>query len=236
MDNARGQWKPYRGWFGTFVENVVQGTARDLLAAAIDRLESRGIPVVFHCHDEVTIEVPVGSLSDADFLAILLELPDWATGLPLGGKVHSGPHYLEAPDEPALRWLMPDPDAGARAGDRRLCRRHATGHRRPIDDPALVEREDDEDYVTNLPDHVAPLTEMVELPLAPGNKVVCPFHEDADPSCTIYAGPFSLLWLRRARQPTGLADAGRGHDHGGGHHHHQGLALGTGDRAKIRQR
>jgi DNA polymerase len=27
MDNARAQWKPYRGWFGTFVENVVQGTA-----------------------------------------------------------------------------------------------------------------------------------------------------------------------------------------------------------------
>ena len=39
MDNARGQWKPYRGWFGTFVENVVQGTARDLLAAAIERFE-----------------------------------------------------------------------------------------------------------------------------------------------------------------------------------------------------
>ena len=37
MDNARGQWKPYRGWFGTFVENVVQGCARDLLATAIDR-------------------------------------------------------------------------------------------------------------------------------------------------------------------------------------------------------
>jgi DNA polymerase bacteriophage-type len=60
MDNAHGQWKPYRGWFGTFVENVVQGTARDLLAAAIERFETRGIPVVFHCHDEVTIEVPVG--------------------------------------------------------------------------------------------------------------------------------------------------------------------------------
>ena len=82
MDNARGQWKPYRGWFGTFVENVVQGTARDLLAAAIDRLESRDIKVVFHCHDEVTVEVPIGSLSDTGFLAILLELPDWATGLP----------------------------------------------------------------------------------------------------------------------------------------------------------
>jgi DNA polymerase len=40
MDNARGQWKTYRGWFGTFVENVVQGTARDLLAAAIERFET----------------------------------------------------------------------------------------------------------------------------------------------------------------------------------------------------
>ena len=68
MDNARGQWKPYRGWFGTFVENVVQGTARDLLAAAIERFETRGIDVVFHCHDEVTVEVPIGSLSDAEFL------------------------------------------------------------------------------------------------------------------------------------------------------------------------
>ena len=35
-DNARGKWSDYRGWFGTFIENVVQGTARDLLAAAID--------------------------------------------------------------------------------------------------------------------------------------------------------------------------------------------------------
>ena len=33
----------------------------------------------------------------------------------------------------------------------------------PIDDPALVEREDDEDYVANLADNVAPLTELVEL-------------------------------------------------------------------------
>ena len=43
FDNARGQWKPCRGWFGIFVENVVSGIARDLLAAAIDRL--RGLVV-----------------------------------------------------------------------------------------------------------------------------------------------------------------------------------------------
>jgi DNA polymerase len=108
MDNARGQWKPYRGWFGTFVENVVQGTARDLLAAAIERFETRGIPVVFHCHDEVTVEVPVGSLSDDEFRDVLLKLPSWAAGLPLGGKVHSGSRYLAPPEEPAQPLVNPD--------------------------------------------------------------------------------------------------------------------------------
>ena len=55
-----GKWTDYRGWFGTFVENVVQGTARDLLAAAIERFEARGIPVVLTVHDEVVAEVPTG--------------------------------------------------------------------------------------------------------------------------------------------------------------------------------
>src|SRR5262249_28322609 len=92
-----GQWKPARAWFGTLVENVVQGTARDLLAAALLRFEARGLPVVFHCHDEVVVEVPKGSISEQEVLAILLEPPAWAEGLPLGGKVHSGPLYLDAP-------------------------------------------------------------------------------------------------------------------------------------------
>src|SRR5262249_15348295 len=73
FDNARGQWKPARAWFGTLVENVVQGSARDLLAAALLRFEAHGLPVVFHCHDEVVIEVPEGSISEAEVLAILLE-------------------------------------------------------------------------------------------------------------------------------------------------------------------
>src|SRR5262245_20069304 len=75
FDNARGQWKPARAWFGTLVENVVQGSARDLLAAALLRFEARGLPVVFHCHDEVVIEVPEGSITEAEVLAILLEPP-----------------------------------------------------------------------------------------------------------------------------------------------------------------
>jgi hypothetical protein len=206
MDNARGQWKTYRGWFGTFVENVVQGTARDLLAAAIERFETRGIDVVFHCHDEVTVEVPIGSLSDSEFLEILLKLPSWAIGLPLGGKVHSGSHYLAPPEQPATP-LDSDESALDQAIDS-----YIDDDIGPIDDPALVEREDDEDFVANLADGVAPLTELVSLPLTPDNKVSCPFHEDAEPSCTIYPDHFHcfgcgehgsrLDWLVRAEGMT----------------------------------
>ena len=38
------------------------------------------------------------SVSEQEVLALLLEPPAWATGLPLGGKVHAGQLYLEAPE------------------------------------------------------------------------------------------------------------------------------------------
>ena len=168
----------------------MQGTARDLLAAAIERFESRGIPVVFHCHDEVTAEVPIGSLSDAEFLEILLNPPPWAVGLPLGGKVHSGPHYLAPPEEPAQPLTTPDPDDEIldEAVDSFI--EETRDDLGKIDDPALMEREDDEDFVANLADNVAPLTELVSEPLTSDNKVSCPFHEDPEPSCTIYPDHF----------------------------------------------
>ena len=213
MDNARGQWKAYRGWFGVFVENVVQGTARDLLAAAIDRLESRGIPVVFHCHDEVTIEVPLGALSDDAFLSILLELPNWATGLPLGGRVHSGEHYLEPPEHPAEPLLAAESDGECDL--ERAIEVYFDDTRQDIgtiDDLMDLERDDDAEFVANLPDHVAPLTELVGLPLSSGNKVMCPFHDEFDPSCVIYPDHFHcfgcsehgsrLDWLMRVEGMT----------------------------------
>jgi DNA polymerase len=100
FDNARGGWRRTRGWYGTFVENLIQGTARDLLVAALLRFDARGFSIVFHCHDEVVIETPENAISDADTLAILLEPPAWAAGLPLNGKVHAGPLYLAEPETP----------------------------------------------------------------------------------------------------------------------------------------
>jgi hypothetical protein len=207
-DNACGQWKLYRGWFGTFVENVVQAVARDLLAAAIDRCEARGLNVVFHCHDEVTVEVPIATLSDTEFLAILREPPSWADGLPLNGKVHSGLHYLEAPKEPATPLLTRESEDAVleQAIDDFI--EETCDDIGPIDDPTQVEREDDEDFVANLPDDYAPLTDLISVPLSSDNKVNCPFHVDEEPSCTIYPDHFHcygcgehgdrLDWLMRA--------------------------------------
>ena len=86
----------------------------------------------------------------------------------------------------------------------------------PIDDPAQAEREDDEDFVADLADNVAPLTELVSLPLTPDNKVSCPFHDDPEPSCTIYPDHFHcfgcgerggrLDWLTRVEGMT-MAEA-----------------------------
>ena len=205
LDNARGQWKPYRGWFGSFVENVVQGVARDLLAAAIDRFESRGIDVVLHCHDEVTVEIPTGMLTDAAFLGILLELPNWAAGLPLAGKVHSGPHYLAPPDQPAQPLAALDADAAVleQAIDSYIDREDIGEI-----DPAALEHEDEADFIANA---APPLNELVSLPLSNG-KVCCPFHDDAEPSCAIYPDHFHcfgcgergsrLDWLIRVEEMT----------------------------------
>jgi hypothetical protein len=167
---------------------VVQGCARDLLAAALLRFEIRALPVVFHCHDEVVIEVPEGSISESEVLAILLERPAWAMGLPLGGKVHTGPLYLEESDNPAqpkdvatapaesiepIETVDSAIDAFVAGAD-------------PLPATKAIEREAEEDFLASLDETVAPLTDLVSLPLDSANRVSCPFHDDPNPSCSIY--------------------------------------------------
>jgi hypothetical protein len=201
-DNARGQWKRVRAWFGTTVENVVQGTARDLLAAALLRFEARGLPVAMHCHDEAVVEAPEGSVSDEDVLALLLEPPAWAAGLPLNGTVHSGALYLDKPETPA----EPLPVTGSAAVEQVLDAFVAEAE--PLPATKMVERGADEAFLVSLDATVAPLTELVLLPMDSSNRVSCPFHDDPNPSCSIYPDHFHchacgahgsrLEWLQEA--------------------------------------
>jgi DNA polymerase len=73
-------------WGGTLAENVTQRMARDVMAEAVIRLEEAGLPVVFHAHDEVILEVDIGSREEAkkEAEAIMQKAPAWCPDLPLG--------------------------------------------------------------------------------------------------------------------------------------------------------
>lgn len=78
-----GKWGRIETYGPKLVENIVQGTARDLLAEAMIRLRKRGYQIVMHIHDEAVLEVPdrVGSVKEV--CSIMAEQPEWAVGLPL---------------------------------------------------------------------------------------------------------------------------------------------------------
>ena len=81
-DRARVPYKPLHG--GIITENIVQAVARDILVAALRRLEEAGWPVVTHIHDEVVCEIPADkrSLSEEALITEVSEImchpPSWA--------------------------------------------------------------------------------------------------------------------------------------------------------------
>ncbi len=82
-------------WGGKLFENMVQATARDVMAEAIVKLEAAGLPVVLHVHDEVICEVPEADVeqAQAELISIMTTPPDWATGLPLAVECHVRSEY-----------------------------------------------------------------------------------------------------------------------------------------------
>lgn len=78
-----GKWGRIETYGPKLVENIVQGTARDLLAEAMLRLKKRGYQIVMHIHDEAVMEVPDGMGSVREVCSIMAEQPEWAVGLPL---------------------------------------------------------------------------------------------------------------------------------------------------------
>ena len=54
------KWTRIESYGAKFCENIVQATARDVLAEAMLRLEKKGFDIVCHIHDEVVLEVPEG--------------------------------------------------------------------------------------------------------------------------------------------------------------------------------
>lgn len=84
VDSTTRQWGQTDTYGGKLCENVTQAICRDLLAAAIVRLEKAGFPVVLHVHDEIVCEVDADDESaEARMSAIMSEVPPWAAGFPI---------------------------------------------------------------------------------------------------------------------------------------------------------
>ena len=87
------KWSRIETYGPKLVENIVQGTARDLLAEAMLRVEKKGYPIVMHCHDEIIAEVPDGIGSVDEMCEVMAVQPVWAEGLPLRADGYSCSFY-----------------------------------------------------------------------------------------------------------------------------------------------
>jgi DNA polymerase bacteriophage-type len=109
---SRGKgWHRERAWSGLFVENIVQAIANRVLRAAMLRLHRdtlsvpaiqaylRGLPeqartaISLHVHDEVVLDLPVGSYPIDRFRRVLTAKESWMGDLPIAADIWIHPRY-----------------------------------------------------------------------------------------------------------------------------------------------
>ncbi|MBU5677889.1 DNA polymerase [Alkaliphilus sp. MSJ-5] len=83
MEQTKKKWSANRTYGGRLVENLIQAIARDCLAESLTRLDKEGYKIVMHVHDEVVLDVPIGTGSVEHVTAIMGQEIDWAKALPL---------------------------------------------------------------------------------------------------------------------------------------------------------
>jgi DNA polymerase bacteriophage-type len=93
INSATHQWERQQLYGGKLTENAVQAICRDLLAAALLRVEAAGYPIVLHVHDEIVAEVPEGTGDVGDFERLMAEAPDWADGFPIKAEGWRGKRF-----------------------------------------------------------------------------------------------------------------------------------------------
>lgn len=92
-DTYTRKWTDCFAHGGLLFNNAVQGTARDIEAEGMTRVEAAGYAIVLTVHDEVVCEVPEAFGSVAEFESLMVALPEWAAGLPVAAEAWSGPRY-----------------------------------------------------------------------------------------------------------------------------------------------
>ncbi|MCH7228586.1 DNA polymerase [Haloferula sp. A504] len=86
-----------RFYGGRLAENLVQATARDVFAEGLLRIERAGIPIAFHCHDEVVCEVPADTAAEAatEIARLMTTPPEWMPDIPLAASTQTLSRYAK---------------------------------------------------------------------------------------------------------------------------------------------
>lgn len=93
VDPQSEKWVRQPLYGGKYLNNVTQGSARDILVQGLKKAESAGLPVVLHTHDELCVEVPIGTVDPKAFEKLVSDLPDWAAGMPISADAWHGRRY-----------------------------------------------------------------------------------------------------------------------------------------------
>lgn len=93
VDQTKKVWCDQDTYGGKIVENITQAVARDCMAYAMTRLHEAGYKIVMHVHDEVVLEMPYGSGTEAEVAEIMSQGAPWAAGLPLAAEGYETEYY-----------------------------------------------------------------------------------------------------------------------------------------------
>ncbi|NCD03790.1 MAG: hypothetical protein EOM00_12525 [Clostridia bacterium] len=86
------KWMRIPSYGPKFVENIVQGISRDILAETMNHLAEEGYYIVMHVHDECVIEAPLDANLDT-ICNLMGHTPIWAPGLLLRADGYECEYY-----------------------------------------------------------------------------------------------------------------------------------------------
>ncbi|TYS69715.1 hypothetical protein FZC76_05615 [Sutcliffiella horikoshii] len=89
------QWGRIPTYGGKLTENIIQAIARDCLAEAMVKLNDVGYRINFHVHDEVVLDIPIGTGSKEEVEKVMGQPIKWAPGLPLGADSFETDYYMK---------------------------------------------------------------------------------------------------------------------------------------------
>lgn len=94
-EQSSKQWGRIPTYGGKLTENIIQAIARDCLAVSLLRLDKAGYRINFHVHDEVVLDVPIGTGSMEEVESLMGQPIEWAPGLPLGADSFETFYYMK---------------------------------------------------------------------------------------------------------------------------------------------